>query len=282
MSPIVDQPDGSKIGGQIIGINLGWDFVSEHEWGIAGIKRAFGIPDKPERRRGDDGLVCSELVGADVRTITNVPKGLMFIELKDAVFLIFLNSFSLEEPSETWLRRVFGSYQGADELSTAWCDSSFGICLKKIPDVVPTRVMILGQINEAIQNKDAMIFLSGRAPVFGNSGLVIAIRSRIPADVLQKIEDADKSYLDLVDAVEKVERDTGLTGKLKVAGKLYYALSPCWAKDIRSIKDGELQTVHPVMFWLNPCEQQQNSNGYFTVEQLLEWIDGKGPIPIRK
>lgn len=282
VSPIVDQSRGNKIGGQIIGVNLGWDFTSEHEWGIYGIQRAFGIPGKPERRHGIGELAQSDLVGADVRTVTSVPKGLKFLDFNDVVFLTFSDYYGHGEPSEDELRRMIGVYRETDDLTTAWCESSFGICLKKVADIMPTRVMILGQIYDALQKKDAMIFIGGRSNPFGNSGLIIAIRSRVPDDALQKMKEADEDYLDLMDAVEKVERDTSLKAKLKAAGKKYFALSPRWAKNIKSTNDGKLQTTYPVVFWLNPYEQRKNNFGYYTVEQLLEWVDGKGPIPITK
>ena len=33
--------------GEFVGVNLGADYCSEHEWGIGKIKQAFGISDKP-------------------------------------------------------------------------------------------------------------------------------------------------------------------------------------------------------------------------------------------
>ncbi len=63
------------------------------------------------------------------------------------------------------------------------------------------------------------------------------------------------------------------------AKKGYYALQPMWASKIKSTKDGEIKTQYPVVFFLNPINQNECNFGWFTVEQLLDWIDGKGPIP---
>lgn len=278
-SQIVDQPEGNKkSGGQIIGVNLGWSFCAEHEWGIDGIRRAFGIPGEPERRRGTRDLMQSDLVGAEVRTITKVPKSLIFREFESAVYLVYSSYYEVEEPSQEYLDRMMEIRSDSEsDLQTAWSRGSFGIHLKKDQsDVLTTRTMVLGQLYEALRRKDAMIFIGGRSNPFGNGGLVIAIRSRVPADALRQMKESDENYLDLIDAVEKVEKETGLKAKLEAAGRKYFYLSPRWAKDVQL--NGET-TEHPVVFWLNPYEQRKNNSGYYTVEQLLDWIEGKGPIP---
>ena len=100
----------------VIGINLGADFTSEHEWGIKEIKRLFGIPSGET----DFGLTR--------RKITKVPEGNAFGWAKGA-----------EKGSEgiylwdTWDDRVpnfekfmeLKTYQRS--LACAWDESSFGV-----------------------------------------------------------------------------------------------------------------------------------------------------------
>lgn len=273
-SPIAEGPNGPS-GGQVIGVNLGWSFVAEHEWGIKGIVSAFGVPGEP--RRG--------LVGADVRTVTEVPKGLKLFEFDDAVYLMYsrdldpewMKHFSRErELTANDLNRSMEVHRNDDEISAAWSESDFGIRLKKTAadKVIPVGTMVLGQLYEALQQKDAMIFLGGHARSLGNSGLVIVIRSRMPEDFLRQMRDCDEEYLNLADAVAKVESETKLKDKLETAGKGFYALSPRWAND-----DEKKETNYPVVYWLNPQDQQNNNYGWYTAEQLLEWAEGKGPIP---
>lgn len=66
--------------------------------------------------------------------------------------------------------------------------------------------------------------------------------------------------------------------KLKEANCRYFACSPKWSHEIKSTADGEIKTKYPVIFWLNPMEQDRNSYGWFTVENLELWTQGKGPI----
>ena len=53
-----------KIDDKLVGFNLGADFCAEHEWGIKGIVREFGV----------DG----NKVGIDGRMVTVVPKSLIY------------------------------------------------------------------------------------------------------------------------------------------------------------------------------------------------------------
>ncbi len=273
-SVITSMADGQKSGGQVIGINLGRNFCAEHERGIEHIKSAFGIPKRVHRC-----TILKDIVGAKARTATRVPSGLKFFEdLYGYAYLIYTDTLSDADQSA----RNFNLHlEGSNEdLETAWAEyddgGQFGIRMKN--DVLNSGAIVLGQIYEAIENHDAMIFLSGSENPFARASLVIAIRSRVPEEHLLKMKEADEDYLNLEEAVER----TGIEEKLKEAKKGYYALRPMWASRIKSTKDGEIKTQHPAIFFLNPYEQKDNNSGWFTVEQLLDWIDGKGPIPKAK
>ena len=80
--------------------------------------------------------------------------------------------------------------------------------------------------------------------------------------------DADEDYHKLKLAAES----TGLEAYLKSRGKRWFALSPRWANDEKS----------GVRFWLNPQEQQKYSAGWFTVDELREWADERGPVIMKQ
>lgn len=250
--------------GQVIGVSLGWDFVSEHEWGIAQIKKAFGIRDKLERSN----------VGADFRTITKVPDTFRFFpDLSGSAYLMYSDHLRWSKPEELNSEnfdRMLDAY--GEELATAWSESDFGVRMKN--DVLKKGSILLGQIYDAFTKGDGMIFLGGRE-AFGNSGLVLAIRSRVPAEALEQMKAGDESYLSLIDA----SHATGIIAKLDATKMRYYACSPRWLKE-----DDERRatTAHPVIYWLNPMEQRKVNFGWFTVEELEQWILGKGPIPMAK
>lgn len=271
-SPIIETPDGGMSGGQIITINFGVDFCGEHESGIKELQEAFGISVKPARHRNLRGRVKKEIVGADVRTVTKVPAGLKFFpNLNGYAYLIYRESLAWMNESEfssarfnSWLE--VEDYSG-EEFSAAWSWRDFGVRMSAMgPISIGTQV--LGQVYDALINGDAMIYTVNTGNSFGGPGLAISIKSRVPQEVLDQMKEADLDRLNLLEAAEK----TGIGLRLKRAGKGFFALSPRWGY-------GSVSTQYPVVFWLNPMEQDKNNYGLFTVEQLDEWILGKGPIP---
>src|SRR3546814_19195425 len=63
-----------------------------------------------------------------------------------------------------------------------------------------------------------------------------------------------------------------------LAMKRYFALCPKWTSP--GLIEGRT-TAHPVIFFLNPAQQDKNNHGWYTVEELEQWLDGKGPVPTR-
>jgi len=231
----------------LVGVNLGVDFTSEHEWGIKGIKKLFGIPSGEK----DWGIVR--------RKITRVPNTVTFgwttgYEGTGEGFYLF----------DTWdnLKPNFSKYtelrSWRDTLSCAWDEKSFGVF-----STSDAEIGYLHQIYDAFLNSDGAVFMGGGG-VWGNTGLRLVIASRLPQDVMDKWYAADKDHYELDQEVEA----TGIRQLLKEKGKKYFALSP------RRQPDGS------ILFWLNPMEQQQNNYGYMTLQDLQDWAEGKGKIPI--
>lgn len=256
-SPIIETGD-KKSGGQVLGISLGWDFASEHEWGIDRIYRVFAIPGRPQRG----------LIGADVRTVTKVPETLKFFQFDNAAYLFLYETFLWTKESD-WNEKELDRILRADEneeLSTAWDEAAFAVRIKN--DALDSGTIVLGQFHEAFIKKDVMIFFGGKTTPLGNKGLILAIRSRMPKDVLHGMKERDEDYLNLQDAFA----DTGIAQKLKNAEKRYYALTPTWSDEKKE----------SLIFRLNPEDQEDNNFGWFTLKDLEDWILGKGPILNKK
>lgn len=164
------------------GVSLGWDFCAEHEWGVRKIYEAFGIPN-----------VSKDAVGADARTITEVPeKVLRFFKDIDGVdYLIFSQMFLWMKEVELVKERLDGAIDSRrtidGELATAWDEGEFGVR-------TPTGGG-LEELYEAFLKKDLMIYLAPRGNPFANRSLVVAIRSRVPKEILDAIRMADEARL---------------------------------------------------------------------------------------
>lgn len=128
----------------------------------------------------------------------------------------------------------------------------------------------------------------GHDASFSRGGLIIAIASRVPEETRRTMLEDDKDAARL----EKAAEATGIRKRLQQArqnsGKPvalppygYFALSPRWVKNFRRMDDDKPladSTAHPVFFWLNPYRQSEFNTGWFTVEELDQWIAGTGPV----
>jgi hypothetical protein len=230
--------------GQLAGIALGADYCAEHEFGISSLQFAFGLQTD------------EKTWGIERRRVRQVPKGLVLLHQKkkkeQCAALVFERYCDENRAIPSTL-----VFYGDEELVCAWDESSFGVMVRQKDEKYLTEMI------QAFRNHDVAIGLSG-GHVFQNAGLSLMIISRLPKETLDTIYEADKDYYMLKKAAAK----TGIEERLKKAGKRYFALSPRWA-------DG---TKKAVKFWLNPCDQHIYNSGWYSVQDLDNWIQNKGPI----
>ena len=248
--------------GEFVGVNLGWDFTAEHEWGIEDLTRDFGIVGT-SRNKGLFGIGAKDTIGVEARQINDVPKGLTLTIKGNFTYLIYVRSWNDEyditdETPKKELDHLVGAY-GDRELVTAWDKKSFGVRVAGKEARIQLQILY-----NAFQEDNAMIAFLGSGGPFGNNGLCLFIISDLPDFMVDGYRDSDIDILNLTDAVEA----TGIKKRLEDAGCRYYALSPEWINDTKT----ELK------FWLNPMDQHLYNSAWVTVEELDEWIAGKGKI----
>lgn len=238
--------------GKFIGIDLGADYCSEHECGIAGIKSDFNLD--------------SSKYGVDRRKINRLPNSKAFynsyayVRNKTKSFILFTNNRIIKEVKDGKENKFY--FNLSTNLKALWDENEFALVTKK-------HHKEFEELNEAFQKKDIVIGLFG-GHVFKNAGLTILIASRIPEEIKDSLYNQDKD----VEKLNKAAKATKIEKILEKAGKGYYALSPKWIKDIGNITNSQYEVV----FWLNPMEQQKYKYGWYTVEELIEWSNDKGPI----
>lgn len=261
--------------GNLIGINLGSDFVAEHEWGTKDLREILGVSED------------ESILGIERRRMKNPQMdGVILVEEnKNNAGLVVIHPWEVKYFAEMGLKKYSDlSFVGEKaELATAWSGRDLGIRVKR-----PVNIKKLKKIYKAIETKDAAIWIGGGG-VFKNGGLCIGIISKIPDHCKQEMYDADLDRQKLMVASEA----TGIKAKLdavnaefrkQCGGRFsvdtpcgYYALSPAWIG-----QDKKQYSKYSVMYWLNPMEQKNNHYGWYTVEQLEMWVEGKGPIVEKK
>ena len=255
---------------KLLAVNLCADYCAEHEWGIKDLQTAFGV----KSGWGNYGI--------KKRKVTKIPKALVWVKLEDGregfVYRSFWYSNSAKEEdtaavaaksvnqdsdlkpfSEIYDRAQQKSVKNPKRLACAWSERDFGCVSDDMSDII-----MLKEIFKQFQKKNVIFTFSNALPAFENPGLIIAIADRLPKEVVKMLTDADKEFHE----IEKFVVKSGIRELLKAKGKGYFALSP------RRWDGGSIK------FWLNPYDQDKNHYGYFTLEELRQWADDKGPIPM--
>ena len=249
------------------GIHLRADYCAEHEWGIKGFKRSFGMDEtklgiEKRRIRNNGGVYlikftkkgekCALL--SNYRMHTSLSSGKQ--ELNGTDVKEFINE-------NRWFDLTHN--EQSEGVAGAWDENYFLFVVKGSENISK-----IEEVYDAFQENDIAIFLGGGSKVFQNSGLSIAIISQLPEEIIRDMKNVDMNSINLQKAADK----TGIAKKLEKAGLGYYALRPDW-KDPEDPTEG-------VKFWLNPREQHLYNHGWYDIDELKLWIKGKGPIPKKK
>lgn len=253
--------------GDLIGINLSADFTAEHEHGVEDLNSMLGIKDDPS------------VIGIERRRITPDPKIIFWNEDRDEASLVIEHRYGHRNVKECGELKFYESYEDGkkkklkENLSAAWSNNDLGIrvCGEK-------NIKKLKKLYEAILAGDAAIWLGGGG-VFKNAGLCLGVISNMRAENLKIMADADTDRVKLNEASD----NTGIIKKLEKFNAEhydkgsysspcgYFCCSPAWNKNHDS--------KYNVVYWLNPMQQDKNNFGWYTVENLEAWMEGKGPIP---
>ena len=249
--------------GKMIAANLGASFTAEHECGITELNKTLNINVNPD------------VLGIDRYRIRHTnPKGLHLVEQNDneaALVLVDPDNFKymLGKKLDEYFNGEMRIYE--NDFASAWCENSFGIHVKGKENVEK-----LKKIQQAIYNRDAAMWLGGGG-VFKNAGLVIGRISEIPEHLKKGMYDKHVEANKLQEASDA----TGIKAKIDATNEKWYSKNkggihpPCGYYALRPSWNNSAATKHPVIYWLNPQEQQKNQYGWYTVEELLDWIKSK-------
>jgi len=242
---------------EFLGISLGYDYCSEHEWGIKNLKYTLGMPTELTKKN----------LGIEYRSITKMEEDcILFREFKykklSYSILIVMSSWRLQYYENMKLPKdlpegldLFEILCEKNGIACAWDEKSFGIIASA------ENQEKLKELYNALLKKDACIGLFGGG-AFENTHLTIAVKSKMPQDVLKDLKENDESSFEL----KKIDKKLNLKEKAHKAEKRVHCISLNWIDDEEK---KELKTKYDVRCWVNGS----NSNfGWFTVEQVKKWI----------
>lgn len=231
--------------GILLGVQLGFDFLVEHECGINELIWSFGM----------DSSAC----GVERTRIRSLPENLSRTSIEETqtfecLFFYPRSSEHVKEYLQEWRSSIRYLGPSDDKLLCGWSRSDFGVF-----DFSPEGKLRIDELFEAFKALDICIEYSSR-----DKGLSLKILSRISD------EDKGQSFVrDLdVKALKRAAWDTGIEKVLQEAGLRWYGLTPQWADDRKEF----------VAFRLNPMDQHLYNDGVFSEKDLRLWTQGKGPI----
>ena len=251
--------------GTFCGVSLGYDYTAEHEWGIRGIIREFGLKTD---KRGIDGR--------------KIRKGKVFFAEDDKMCVL-----TSKEPwkkkdeytTKDLLAHEINHFYEEHDIETAWDENDFCVVTTK-----KENHQYIKDLYECFKKKNIAIgFIGGKLPVFENSSLSLFIPDRLPKEVTDTMYQVDKKADDLV-AYEKKIGVRKLKDKVKenysFQGENYYmACSPRWIDyedpEKREKQKKENNTKYDIMFWVNYSDDD-NNYGWYTAEQIIKWLSTPG------
>ena len=260
-----------RINGDIIGIGLSPSYVGQHQNGIDRLLRTIGAKGNPDQGvRSFDEHVATRKPEWDRKDLEHDEKlyldtGNRPKKLKSYSSTLCVNS-SIDHAIKKSQR-----YSPNSIVTGAWDESSFAI--RGYGDEGKALVDL---IQEGIAGLDLVAWIS-HSREFDYGSLCIARRTLIPDDFVQAYDAEVEGRRRLILAAEA----TGIQHRIDAAPRSshglihrhYYALSPAWID-----ADRAKRSIHPVQFFLNPADSQKNNYGWFTVEELDQWLEGHGPV----
>ena len=245
--------------GVAYGIVLGADYVSQHECGVERMQSTLGITAKGGfstlvNRRNADHLLHL------VRTGTS--RGTGRSTTYHQVAILTTDARSAAVPSQVNTRNP-----GDLPITASFDERDFAIVAHDEESAALLELLL-----DAQRRKDLAVWMANDPNPFGRGGLCIARASMVPAEHVAAYDDAVRER----DEIARLAAATGIEKRIRKGivgshpGLPFYALS--------AARTGRQTTSHPVVFWLNPSNQTDHAYGWFTVEELDEWIAGKGPV----
>lgn len=250
--------------GLIESVNLGADYCAEHEFGIEGLERNFGL--NPEAAPG-----------VPRRTITRRPEGILWDSKRH---ILLFDRYGRGTVASDHATRELGAIHEDEDIAGAWSEGDFGVLFPSTQQGESDAADLFAAFDEL---DIAFLFQNVGNNPFARAGLNLVIVSRLPQEIVDDLAEKDADN----DALVAAASATGIQNRLDAWGKTlsrwgarpYYALSPRWSDPPMSVFGNRtLDTKHPVVFFLNPREQKEYNAGWFTVEDLEAWMEGKGPI----
>lgn len=246
--PVLVTTDGTD-SGEVIGISLGWDATAEHECGIRPLRDQFGA-------------VSAGHLGMTRHRSVVVPQMYWHDQPDEVLWIAPTPRFvdpDVYRRGPLRFRSLLAKVPYQHSLAGAWSDGSFGLRAKD-----PTACAAVRRLYDAALSCRLFLALS---PEGLGTGFVLLDCEGIPEHVQAQWVAEDRQR-----DVDRREWDAaweaaGVGAAMRAAGLGAFSVGRSLSR-----RDGVLYG------WLNPENQRRYRAGWYTIEQLLAWTRGEGPV----
>lgn len=286
--------------GEISTILLEGDYCGEHERGIKPLHQLLQFPQLkfgeggiPQNYTGPWGLtrILAQPIqdGGDHLRVIDKPEtkaklGYYRVTLSASGFYsnedpkpnIEIRKKAAQEDRTCWDSRNYKESDGTPspwegDRRASWGEEGFQIETTN-PELQSFLRKIVGSLKGEAKCHPFALWLGGAGNnPFARNGLCIGLADLIDPENKIIMSEAEQDQAKLYWAAHA----TGIPALIPKTK--YFALSPGPTLKSRT-SHGEIHTEHPIMFFLNPFDQKNNNFGWFTVEELRDWMEGKGPV----
>lgn len=273
-SPTSDTKLLHAANGTAFGVVLGADGKAEHEWGIDPMITMFARSHRPTTfstlKIGRDSTDRLQL--ADVELTEDIwPEGKRCKKLKTQSLVLTSASGAIMDIAKSLWR-----FRDDTMLTAAWDQRNFAV--RAFDDETKETLRLLF---DGFATRDIALWYN-RASWIAPGGLAIARYSMVPQELVDKYDASYHAAKKLQDAADA----TGIIERVRAAFPSPYK----WMPTPHSLHPGNvlksrtsdipIETAHPVMFFLNPNgpDSRKFNSGWYTVEELDQWIAGTGPV----
>lgn len=237
--------------GEMIGINLGFEYAAEHEFGISGISSIFGLYDK-QKKSFIQKLFSKKQLGLEKRKMTELPKMFTKRSFRKNVNYYAIGCCLQERSFDHLLEQSIQKLEKSSnpektEFISFWDEDGFFL--------VHTNEEYNDRLLSFFKNKDVCFYV-GLKGFLSTGGLSLASYANTDQEVKDLILQADLDS----ERLKKMSKKTRMQERLEKAGRSVHSIKPGWNDDEKTA----------IWFWVNPVS---DPSGWYTIEELERWIE---------
>jgi hypothetical protein len=255
---------------EVVGISLGYDFTAEHEGGIRTLKDLLNTKEiNFEKQKKKINKKSLGIEARRIKSTEHLYTGEFSYNKEKYYYFLIAQIYGLIEGNRisNFVKKSMSSQLESmiekEGVATAWSDSD--LCF-----VVKDKI-IVDHFKTEMERSNLLIGTFGSTNPFSNNSLTLLRETGVPQEIKDELLRVDVESIELM----KVDDATGIKKELEEKQNQWHQEHPHsfdspWNYIALRPHFTEKRSL---MYWLNPSNQKLVNFGWYTVEQLREWLN---------